>query len=66
MATKHIFSKAITTGILGGLFLPIASDVEASFIGDTLTLTLNIAGNCYHRPKMNPSSGENLTHLTGD
>jgi hypothetical protein len=44
MATKHISSKAITLGILGSMFLPIAHNAEADFIGDEVTLTLDIAG----------------------
>lgn len=50
MATKHISSKVITAGILGSMFLPMAHNAQADFIGDEVTVTLNIAGDTATKP----------------
>lgn len=44
MTTKCISSKALTSGILVSMFLPIAHNAEADFINDEVTVTLDIAG----------------------
>lgn len=44
MASKHIYSKVIATTLLGAAFLPIMQDAQATFVGDEVIVTWDIAG----------------------